>query len=179
MSNGARVSLLAGRGGSDGAVQEGQRAGGRVHGDGHGEVEDCGALAHGRTPRLRGAAGGGEDLRLELQELAHEAEVGRNDAAALLHKLEGLLQLDPVGAHQVRKADGSRPGDACLAVDENAATFVPHGVCRRSKREEIKRLDKCKRSVAAQKQKKIGGTQCLLESTRFIVLCKTSFLKST
>lgn len=40
-------------------MEESQWASGRVDGDGHGEVEDCGALAHGWTPGLRGAAGGG------------------------------------------------------------------------------------------------------------------------
>ena len=45
--------------------------------------------------------GGGKDLRLELQELTHEAEVGGDDASPLLDKLKGLVQLDPVGAHEV------------------------------------------------------------------------------
>lgn len=36
---------------------------------------------------------GGQDLRLKLQQLAHEAEVGGDDASPLLHELKGLIQL--------------------------------------------------------------------------------------
>lgn len=127
----------AGRG-RDGAVEEGALSGGGVHGDGDGEVEDgaaATAAADGRAARLRGARGRrGQDLGLELKELAHEAEVGRDDAAALLDEFEGLVQLDAVGAHEVGQADGGGTGDAGLAMHEHAASFAFHRVWRGDKR---------------------------------------------
>ena len=99
-----------------------------MHGDGDGEVEDRAAVAHGRAARLRGAGGRGQDLGLELQELTHEAEVGGDDAAALLDKLEGLVQLHAVGPHEVGEANGGGAGDACLTVHEHTASFIPHRV---------------------------------------------------
>lgn len=82
-------------------MEERQLTGRRVHRDGDGEIEDRVVVAHGRTARLCGAGGRGQDLGLELEELPHEAEVGRDDAAALLDKLEGLVELHAVGPHEV------------------------------------------------------------------------------
>lgn len=109
-------------------MEEGALSGGGVHGDGDGEVEDGVAATDGRAARLRGARGRGQDLGLELEQLAHEAEVGRDDAAALLDELEGLVELYAVGAHEVGQADGGGARDARLAVHEHAASFVFHGV---------------------------------------------------
>lgn len=72
-----------------------------MHRDGDWEIEDCVVVADGRTACLCGAGGCGQDLGLELEELPHEAEVGRDDAAALLDKLEGLIKLHTVGPHEV------------------------------------------------------------------------------
>ena len=88
-------------GGGDGTVQEGEWPGRGVHGDGDGEVKDSAALADGWAASLGGATGGGQDLGLKLQQLSHEAKVGGDDAAPLLDKLEGLVQLHTVGAHEV------------------------------------------------------------------------------
>lgn len=109
-------------------MQEGQGAGGGEDGDGDGEVEDGGALAQGGAAGLGRAGGGGQHLRLELQQLPHEAEVWRDDAAPLLDELEGLVQAHAVGPHQVRQADGGGARDSRLAVHEDAAAGVPHGV---------------------------------------------------
>lgn len=107
--------LTAGRRG-DGAVQVGEAAGGGMDTDRHWEAEDKlrGGGGGGLAPlpqRPRGADGlhrvrSGQHLRLELQQLPHEAEVGGDDAPALLDKLEGLLQLDTLLHHQVCQADG-------------------------------------------------------------------------
>lgn len=121
--------VLAGRRCGNGAVEECQRARSSMDRDGDGEVEDGGALGHGGAAGFWGAGGGGQHLGLELQELPHEAEVGGDDAAPLLDELKRLLQLHPVGAHQVGQADGGWARDASLAVDEHAAPFVPHRVC--------------------------------------------------
>lgn len=110
-----RPALTAG-GRGDGAVQVRQATGGRVHTHRHREAEDelrgggGGGLSPlpqgpGRASSL-GGAGCGEHLRLELQQLPHEAEVGRDDAPALLDELESLLQPHALLHHQVGQADG-------------------------------------------------------------------------
>lgn len=116
-----RLALTAG-GRGDGAVQVGQATGGRVHTHRHGEAEDelGGGRGRGLAPlpqgprragrlrraRRRGGGGGGEHLGFELQQLPHEAEVGRDDAPALLDELEGFLQPHAFLHHQVGQADG-------------------------------------------------------------------------
>lgn len=97
-----------------------------MYGDRHGEVENCAAVADGWAAGLRGAGGRSQDLRLKLEELSHEAEVRGDDAAALLDKLKGLVQLHAVGTHEVGKANGGGAGDACLTVDKHTASFIPH-----------------------------------------------------
>lgn len=104
-----------------------------------GEVEHGVALPDHGASRGRGAAGGRQHLGLELQELAHEAEVGRDDAAPLLDELEGLLESDAVGAHQVRQADGGGARDPRLAVDEHTAAFITHRICGKQRRVSVKR----------------------------------------
>lgn len=99
-----------------------------MHGDGDREVEDRAAGADGRAACLRGARGRGQDLRLELEELPHEAEVGGDDAAALFDELEGLVQLHAVGPHEVGETDGGRARDAGLTVHKHAASFITHRV---------------------------------------------------
>lgn len=73
-----------------------------------------------------GGTGGGEELRLELQQLAHEAEVGGDDAATPAHKLEGFVQTHPLPLHQVGQADGGGARDARLTVDQDTPTRVPY-----------------------------------------------------
>lgn len=73
-------------------------------------------------------AGSSKDLRLELQQLAHEAEVRGDDAAAAAHKLEGLIQTHPFPLHQVGQADCGRARDACLTVDQDAPVGIPNRV---------------------------------------------------
>lgn len=117
--------------------QEGQRTGTGMNRNGDGEVENSGILAERWAACLRWAGGCGEHLGLELQKLAHEAEVGRDDAAPLLDELKSLVQLDTVGAHEVGQADGGWARDARLAVHEDAATFVSHGVYRKKGTQEV------------------------------------------
>lgn len=94
--------------------------------DGDWEIEDCVAVANGWTACLRGAGRRGQDLGLKLEELSHEAEVGRDDAATLLDELKGFVQLHAVGPHEVGKTNGGGAGDACLTVHKDTASFIPH-----------------------------------------------------
>lgn len=73
-------------------------------------------------------------MGFELQKLPHEAEVGRDDAAALFDKLEGLFKFDAVGAHQISQADGSRARNTRLAVNKDASTFIPYRICGKRKK---------------------------------------------
>lgn len=109
-------------------MEERELAGGGAHGDGNGEVEDR-VVVDGRAARLGGAGGRRQHLGLELQELPHEAEVGRDDAAALLDKLEGFVQLDAVGAHEVGETNGGGARDSSLTVHKDTSAFVSHRVC--------------------------------------------------
>lgn len=97
-----------------------------MYGDGHREIEDRAAVADGWTARLRGAGRRGQDLGLKLEELTHEAEVGGDDAAALLDELKRLVELHSVCPHKVGKANGGGAGDACLTVHKHTASFIPH-----------------------------------------------------
>lgn len=120
--------LSAAGGGRDGTVAEGELTGRSVNRDGDGEVEHGTAFADCRASCLRGASRGGQDLGLELEELTHEAEVGGDDAAALLDELKGLVQLHAVGAHEVGEADGGRAGDAGLTMHEHTTPVVSHRI---------------------------------------------------
>jgi hypothetical protein len=53
----------------------------------------CGGFGGGFGGRCRGNRCRRQDLRLELQQLAHEAEVGRDEGAALFDDVEGLFEL--------------------------------------------------------------------------------------
>lgn len=128
----SRGLSAAGRG-RDGALKVAQRTVRGVDGDGDGEVEDGGGGGaavqhrHGGAPCLCRAVWG-QDLGLKLQQLAHEAEVGGDDASPLLHEFKGLVQLDSISPHEVSEADGGRAGNARLAVDEYPSSGILDGV---------------------------------------------------
>lgn len=71
---------------------------------------------------MRGGCGG-QDLRLILKELSHEAKVGRDHTSPLLDIIEGLLQAELLGLHEVSHADGGRPGDPSFTVDQDLASL--------------------------------------------------------
>lgn len=87
----------------------------------------CLPLAGGSLRRGR------QDLRLVLQELAHEAEVGRDHTPPLLDVIEGILQAELLGLHEVSHADGGRTGDPSLAVDQDLASLFPDTVWKEEK----------------------------------------------
>lgn len=128
----SRGLSAAGRG-RDGALQVTQCTVRGVDRDRDGEVEDCGGGGapvqhrHGRAPSLCRAVRG-QDLGLKLQQLAHEAKVGGDDASPLLHKFKGFVQLDSVSPHEVSEADGGRAGNASLAVDKYSSSSILDGV---------------------------------------------------
>lgn len=79
--------------------------GGGRGGSGSGGGHHLGSVWRGGAGSLH-RAGRSQDLGLELQQLAHEAEIGRDDTATLPHKLKGLLEAHPLPLHQVGQADG-------------------------------------------------------------------------
>lgn len=77
-----------------------------------------------------------QDLVLELQQLAHEAEVWRDDGAPLPHSVKRLLQAQTLRLHQVRHADGGRARDTRLAVHQHFSTFSLHLVWKGKEKQE-------------------------------------------
>lgn len=141
-------SSAAGRGG-DGTVEEWELTGWGMYRDGDWEIEDCVAVANGWTACLCGTSRRGQDLWLKLEELSHEAEVGRDDAAALLDELEGFVQLHAVGPHEVGETNRGRAGDACLTMHKDTASFIPHRVW--GERDEKVTLVHCVEHISADK----------------------------
>lgn len=84
-----------------------------------------------------GGGCGGQDLRLILQELSHEAKVGRDHTPPLLDILEGLLQAELLGLHEVSHADGGRPGDPGFTVDQDLASLFPDTVWNEAERKSV------------------------------------------
>ncbi|TNN62152.1 hypothetical protein EYF80_027642 [Liparis tanakae] len=86
----------------------------------------CGRFRRGGVSR-----GHGEDLGLELQQLTHETEVGRDDCPALLDDVEGLIQPELLRPHDVGHADGSVICHEALTFEETdvrpARQFLPVG----------------------------------------------------
>lgn len=50
-----------------------------------------------------------ENVNLILQQLPHKGQVGGDDVAPLLHKVESLIQTETLRMHEVGQADGGRP----------------------------------------------------------------------
>lgn len=119
-------------------MQEREAAGGGMHRHRNREAEDKLGRGGGgggpplpQSPRGTGhlsGARGRQHLGLELEQLSHEAEVGRDDAPALLDELKGLLQLHSLLHDQVGQADGGGAGDASLAVHKDPAMTCFHRV---------------------------------------------------
>lgn len=57
-----------------------------------------------------------------MKKLTHEAEVGRDKAAALLDVVKGLLQAKSLGLHKVGHTDGRRPRDSSLTVYQDLSS---------------------------------------------------------
>ena len=72
----------------------------------------------------------GGQVRLELDELLHEVEVGRDDGAARLEEVVGLLESEPLVVHEVGEADGGRPTHPRLTVHQHFAVTLTHRLCK-------------------------------------------------
>lgn len=114
--------------GGDGTVEEWELTSRRVYRDGDWEVEDRAAVANSRAASLWWAGWCGEHLGLKLQELTHEAKVWGDDAATLLDKLKGLIQLDTVCPHEVGETNCGGAGDAGLTMHKNSTSFISYRV---------------------------------------------------
>lgn len=79
----------------------------------------------GCLPLVRESGDGCErqNLRFTSQELALEARVGGDHTPSLLDVIEGLLQAELLGLHEVSRADGGRTGDPRLTVDQDFASL--------------------------------------------------------
>lgn len=62
---------------------------------------------------------------LELQQLAHEVEVGGDDGPPGLDELVSVRHGHPGVLHQVGNDNGGRARHACLAVDQEAHVRLP------------------------------------------------------
>lgn len=130
--------------GGDGTEFDGRQEGGR-----EGENRRLKALVDGELVILVSVfvvldiavRRGRQDLVLELQQLAHEAEVRRDDGAPLPHSVKRLLQAQPLRLHQVRHADGGRARDTRLAVHQHLSAFSLHLVWKGTEKQEHFRYD--------------------------------------
>lgn len=108
----------------------GAERGGKVTGEEGGRL---GGTGRGWFRRFGVSRGGAEDLRLKLQELSHEAEVGRDDVAALLDDVKGGVQPQLLRPHDVGHADGRGARDAGLAVDQHLSPRLLHVIWEEKK----------------------------------------------
>ena len=69
---------------------------------------------------------------LELHELAHEVEVGRDDVALPLDELEGVHHAEEAALHDVGDGDGGGAGHACHTVHEHFAVRSVNVICERT-----------------------------------------------
>lgn len=89
---------------------------------------------------VRGQRGsGGAALALErllqLVQLPHEVEVGRDDGPRGLHQLVGLAHGHVSVAHEVRDGNGGAARDAGLAVHQHARARRPSAFCRQTNKQ--------------------------------------------
>lgn len=101
----------------------GVECGGKVASKEGGRLRGAG---RGRFRRDRVSRGGAEDLWLKLQELTHEAEVGRDDVPTLLDDVKSRVQPQLLRPHDVGHADCWRARDACFTVDQHLPPRLLH-----------------------------------------------------
>ena len=73
--------------------------------------------------------GGPPQSLLELEQLAHEVQVRRDDGSALLDEGVGFDEAELRVAHQIRDGDGGRARDARVAVDQHGAAVRSRFLC--------------------------------------------------
>lgn len=87
---------------------------------------------------------------LEVQQLAHEIEVGGNVGLLPLDEVVGVVQREVEPLHQVGHGDGDRAADAGQAVHQNAALLGPSLICGEvGKRDDPLSFSKKKKKMAA------------------------------
>jgi len=75
------------------------------------------------------AATGSGEACLELDELSHEVEVGRDERAPQLEVVVRLVQTQSTGVHQIGDADGRRATDASTTMDQHLTTGLTNTLC--------------------------------------------------
>ena len=68
-------------------------------------------------------------MLLEIEQLAHEVEVGRDVALAQLDEVVGVVEGPPARVHEVGHGQGHRPADAGKTVDQDAVASAAGFVC--------------------------------------------------
>lgn len=61
----------------------------------------------------------GDETLLELQQLAHEVKIWRDDRSRHLHQLVSLQQRQRLVAHHIGNGNGSRSRDAGLTMQQH------------------------------------------------------------
>jgi len=101
-------------------------------------LNDAGrAAGRGRSHVAVGGSGvtcGSLKALLELEQLAHEVQIGRNDGTPLLDHRVGLDQSERRVTHQVGDGDGRRSRNSRVAMDQHGSVRFPRFICKDSKK---------------------------------------------
>uniref|UniRef100_A0A182QNQ1 Uncharacterized protein n=1 Tax=Anopheles farauti TaxID=69004 RepID=A0A182QNQ1_9DIPT len=94
-------------------------------GDGVDDSEDVEQQDEAEDAADSGDGEDGGDILLQLEQLTHEVEVGRDDGTGELHQLVCFQQRKTLVAHHVRDRDRGTAADAGLTVEQHSRTLFP------------------------------------------------------
>lgn len=72
-------------------------------------------------------------ILLQLQQLAHEVQIGRDDRPGHFHQLVGLQQGERLVPHDVGDGNGGAPRNPRVAVQQHSGTRFPCIFCKISR----------------------------------------------
>ena len=100
----------------------------RIGGGGGGGGGAGRGVEMGRRRRVNGVGRGAQSL-LELEQLAHKIQIGRDDGSPLLDHRVRLDQTQRGVAHQIGDRDSRRPRYAGVTVNQNGSITRPGLIC--------------------------------------------------